>query len=154
MALIYFYNMLLFMRSVQVFQYHLIKSKFNLKYQLVGIVLCGMFNENKGELYIKRVYRFIRRYPEFRGLPFRLSFFGTKILKNDQYLIHCCFQMPFYPPVCHDFQENTKSTNLSEWNVFLPYGRNCNTIFSSASAEDLAVRKIFVDPDRLCFKFY
>ena len=64
------------------------------------------------QLYTKRVNHFIRRYSEFRGLCFRLSFFGTKILQNGKYLIQCYFQMHFYPPVSHEFQENTKLRTL------------------------------------------
>ena len=35
------------MRSIQIVQYHLIKSKFNLKYHLIGIILRGMFTRLK-----------------------------------------------------------------------------------------------------------
>ena len=118
------------MRSFQILQYHLIRNKINFKYQLIGIILWGMFNENKGTLYIERVYRFIRYYLEFREQRFPFSFFGTKSFKNAQYTIHSCFQMHFYPKAFHEFLENTKSANLSGWNAFLLYGRNCNTIFS------------------------
>ena len=116
--LIYCYSLLLFMLSIQILQYHHIEKKINLMHHLIDSILCGMFYENKGKFYIKRVLRFIRHYQEFCGLRFRLSFFGIKIFKNCQYMIYYSFQMHSYPPVCHEFQENTKSTNLSGWNAF------------------------------------
>ena len=113
-----------------------------------------MFYGNTGKLNINKGYHFIRRYQEIRGLCFRLSFFGTKSLMNGQYIIQCCFQMHFYPPVYHEFQENTESTNPFGWNAISSYF----SIFSSSvwqlstgfvTIEDLAIRKICLDPDRL-----
>ena len=90
------------------------------------------------QLYTKRVNHFIRRYSEFRGLCFRLSFFGTKILQNGKYLIQCYFQMHFYPPVSHEFQENTKlRTLLDDFCIFIVWPNlQHNILPESLTTED------------------
>ena len=73
-ALINCYNFLLFMRSIRIPHNCLTKTKCYFKVSTNRYYsLQVMFNENTCNLYIKRVYHFIRRYPEFRGLCFCLS---------------------------------------------------------------------------------
>ena len=110
-----------------------------------------------------RRYRFIRRYLKVRGLCLGLCFVNKKSQQWPVYNTRAfLYAFSFVNQLVRNFQKMKKSTNSSGKNVFYRMAETAQPFslwvidnFGKVyvSIEDLVVRRMYVNPDRLRFTF-